>query len=182
MVGQLSMCMPALSDTDSQPELRSPAWTGNMMTRIIREVLAMGILASLLAACAGERPHNLGVRDGALASCPSSPNCVSSRADDERHRIAPLCFSDDPDAAFSRLRQILYQRTNTKLVEENNRYLRVEFHTRLGFVDDGEFLLDPEGRRIHVRSASRIGYSDLGKNRSRMEEIRNRFAGSERTK
>jgi uncharacterized protein (DUF1499 family) len=153
-----------------------------MMTRIIREVLAMGILASLLAACAGERPQNLGVRDGTLAPCPSSPNCVSSRANDERHRIVPLCFSGDPDAAFTRLKHILPLRPDTKIVKETDRYLRVEFRTLLGFVDDGEFLLDTDGGCIHVRSASRLGYSDLGKNRARIEEIRSRFAGSERTK
>jgi uncharacterized protein (DUF1499 family) len=153
-----------------------------MMTRIIQEVLAMGILASLLAACAGERPNNLGVRDGVLAPCPSSPNCVSSRADDERHRISPLCFTDEPHSAFTRLRRILADRDDTTIGREESGYLRVEFRTRLGFVDDGEFLLDPDGRCIHVRSASRLGYSDLGKNRSRMEEIRKRFAGSERTR
>jgi uncharacterized protein (DUF1499 family) len=176
------MFLPALSGAGSWPELRSRAWSGKMMTRIIREVLAMGILASLLAACAGERPQNLGVRDGTLAPCPSSPNCVSSRANDERHRIVPLCFSGDPDAAFTRLKRILPLRPDTKIVKETDRYLRVEFRTLLGFVDDGEFLLDTDGGCIHVRSSSRLGYSDLGKNRARIEEIRSRFAGSERTK
>lgn len=152
------------------------------MTRIIREVLAMGILASLLAACAGERPQNLGVHDGALAPCPSAPNCVSSRADDERHRIEPLCFSGDPDAAFTRLKRIMSLRPDTTIVKETERYLWVEFRTRLGFVDDGEFQLSPEQRCIHVRSASRVGYSDLGKNRSRLEEIRSRFAGTQENK
>jgi uncharacterized protein (DUF1499 family) len=153
-----------------------------MMTRIIREVLAMGILASLLAACAGERPQNLGVHDGALVPCPAYPNCVSSRADDKRHRIEPLFFSDDPDAAFTRLKRILSLRTDTTIVKETDHYLWVEFRTRLGFVDDGEFLLDPVGRCIQVRSASRLGYSDLGKNRARLEEIRSRIAEAERTK
>jgi uncharacterized protein (DUF1499 family) len=142
----------------------------------------MAILASLLAACSGERPQKLGVREGTLLPCPSSPNCVSSHAVAERHRIEPLSFSDDPDAAFSRLRRILSQRADTVLVEENVRYLRVEFRTRLGFVDDGEFLLSEKQRCIHVRSASRLGYSDLGKNRARMEEIRSRFSEAEQTK
>jgi len=57
-------------------------------------------------------------------------------------------------------------------VEAN--YLRVEFHTTF-FVDDGEFLLDRNAKAIHARSASRIGYSDFGKNRSRMEDIRRDF-------
>ena len=131
----------------------------------------MSILSSILTACAGERPANLGVRNGALSACPSSPNCVSSQAADDGHRIAPLAFNADPDAAFARLKQVLVQRKDTRIVDESDGYLRVELRTTL-FVDDGEFLLDRAGRVIHVRSASRLGYSDLGKNRSRIEEIR----------
>ena len=145
----------------------------------MRRVLVMGILTSMLTACAGERPANLGVKDGLLAACPSSPNCVASRAVDQQHRIEPFCFSGDPYSAFARLKRLLLLRDDTKLVEENEHYLRVEFRTRLGFVDDGEFLLNPGGRCIQLRSASRLGYSDLGKNRGRLEEIRLLFAGME---
>ena len=137
--------------------------------------MIMSIVSSLLAACAGERPNNLGVRDDRLSACPSSPNCVSSQAADERHRIAPLAFNGDPDTAFARLKQILARRNDTAVIEESPGYLRVELRTTL-FVDDGEFLLDRAGRVIHVRSASRLGYSDLGKNRSRMEDIRREFS------
>lgn len=129
--------------------------------------------------CAGERQSNLGVKDNLLAACPASPNCVSSFADDEKHRIAPLIFNDEPDAAFFRLKRILKQRSDTTIIEEKNGYLRVELRTLL-FVDDGEFLLDPTHSLIHVRSASRLGYSDMGKNRSRMEEIRAQFRAAER--
>lgn len=122
----------------------------------------MIILSSLLVACAGERPNNLGVRDDRLSSCPSSPNSVSSQASDERHRIAPLAFDGDPGTAFARLKQILARRNDTTVIEESSDYLRVELLTPF-FVDDGEFLLDRDGRVIHVRPASRLGYSDLGK-------------------
>ena len=134
----------------------------------------MGIISILLVACAGERPANLGAQDGRLAACPGSPNCVSSRAADERHRIAPLAFTGDPDTAFIRLKQILARRKDATVIEERAGYLRVELRTTF-FVDDGEFLLDPERAVIQVRSASRLGYSDLGKNQSRMEEIREQF-------
>jgi len=137
----------------------------------------MGILSSLCAACAGESPRNLGGKDGILAACPASPNCVSSFAVDELHRIAPLTFTGDADAAFGRLKQVLSGRSDAKLVEEKPGYLRVELHTTL-FVDDAEFLLDRERHLIQVRSASRLGYSDLGKNRSRLEEIRAQFGTS----
>lgn len=134
----------------------------------------MSIISSILAACAGERPDNLGVQGGRLTECPGSPNCVSSQAMDEGHRIAPLVFSDDPAPAFARLKQILGRRGDTTVIEERPGYLRIEFRTTL-FVDDGEFLLDGQQRQIQVRSASRLGYSDLGKNRSRLEEIRQQF-------
>jgi uncharacterized protein (DUF1499 family) len=40
------------------------------------------------------------------------------------------------------------------------------------FVDDVEFLFDDTNKKIHVRSASRVGYSDMGVNRKRVEELR----------
>jgi uncharacterized protein (DUF1499 family) len=147
------------------------------MMKKLKGVLVMGLLSGILAACAGERPNNLGVSGGGLAACPGSPNCVSSLAAEKRHRIAPLAFSDDPLSAFVRLKQTLVRRGDTTIISESPGYLRVEFHTIL-FVDDGEFLLNREQRIIHVRSASRLGYSDLGKNRSRMEAIRREFAGT----
>ena len=137
---------------------------------------AIGLLG--VSGCAGDRPNNLGSRDGLLLACPSSPNCVSSQAADESHRIAPLTFSGDPDEAFTRLKQTLGRRSDTSIIEDKSGYLRVELRTTL-FVDDGEFLLDRSRSVIQVRSASRLGYSDLGKNRSRMEEIRNHFGTSE---
>ena len=148
------------------------------MKRTLRGVTGMGILSILLAACAGERPAHPGPKDGRLAACPASPNCVSSQADDERHTIAPLSFTGDPDAAVARLKQILARRKDTTIIEERAGYLRVELRTTF-FVDDGEFLLDRERQVIQVRSASRRGYSDLGKNRSRLEEIREQFKQTE---
>lgn len=135
--------------------------------------MMIGLLG--LIGCAGKRPTNLGVRDGCLAACPSSPNCVSSQATDQTHRILPLAFQGSPEAAFARLKLILGRRDDTKIIESTANYLRVELKTVL-FVDDAEFLLDEGQQVIQVRSASRLGYSDLGKNRSRMEEIRRQFS------
>ena len=140
-------------------------------------LMALGLLG--LVACAGERPKNLGNIEGLLAPCPSSPNCVSSQADDKRHRIAPLAFDGDPDAAFARLKRVVAERSDATIVEDLPGYLRVELRTIL-FVDDGEFLLDPTSKVIHLRSASRLGYSDLGKNRRRLEDIRRQFRAHDR--
>ena len=138
--------------------------------------MTIGLLG--IVGCAGERPNNLGATDGLLTACPSSPNCVSSQADDLKHRIAPLAFIGNSDAAFARLKLVLGRRRDAAIIDEKPGYLRVELRTIL-FVDDGEFLLDPMHTVIHVRSASRLGYSDMGKNRSRMEEIRSQFLATE---
>jgi uncharacterized protein (DUF1499 family) len=136
--------------------------------------MMMGFISSILAACAGERPGNLGLQSGLMIECPRSPNCVSSQARDEVHRISPLVFSDDPAQAFARLKQVLGHRRDTTLIKDRPGFLLVEFHTTF-FVDDGLFLLDEERQLIQVRSASRLGYSDLGKNRRRLEDIRQQF-------
>ena len=132
----------------------------------------------LVSACAGERPANLGVTNGTLTACPGSPNCVSSQAGDERHRIEPFATGSDPDATFFRLIEIVRKRPDATVVDSVGNYLRVELRTTF-FVDDAEFLLDREHRLIHLRSASRLGYSDLGLNRRRVEEIRNQLSRGE---
>jgi uncharacterized protein (DUF1499 family) len=138
------------------------------------------VLCTLLvmSACAGERPANLGVTNGTLTACPGSPNCVSSQAGDERHRIEPFATGGDPDATFARLTEIIRRRPDATVIDSIGNYLRVELHTTF-FVDDAEFLLDREHRLIHLRSASRVGYSDLGLNRRRIDEIRNQLSRGE---
>ncbi len=148
------------------------------MQKNMRKLFIMTIGLLGMFGCAGERPNNLGAKGNTLASCPASPNCVSSGADDEQHRIAPLTFSGEADRAFARLKLVLSRRGDTTIIEEKPGYLRVELRTTL-FVDDGEFLLDRAQSVIQLRSASRLGYSDLGKNRSRMEEIRRQFLVAE---
>jgi uncharacterized protein (DUF1499 family) len=110
-----------------------------------------------------------------LPPCPAKPNCVSSQAADS-HRIEPFTFSGDARLAFEKLRNLLALRSDTKLVSSDDTTIRVEFRTALGFIDDGLFLLDTATGTINIRSAARLGYWDLGKNRSRMEEIRRAFA------
>jgi uncharacterized protein (DUF1499 family) len=113
------------------------------------------------------RPTNLGAKDGRLALCKRSPNCVSSQADpsDREHYIAPLMGSmDDVKKAVEAL-------PRTRIVLAHPNYLYAEFRSRLfGFVDDVEFLFD--GVAIQVRSASRLGRRDFGVNRRRVEQIR----------
>jgi uncharacterized protein (DUF1499 family) len=108
-----------------------------------------------------------------LLPCPSSPNCVSTLAQDEQHAITPLRYRRSKVEAKEALKETVLSLPRTKLIEEDDSYLHFEFTSLLlRFVDDVEFVVDDESKTIHFRSASRIGYGDFGVNRRRMEEIR----------
>lgn len=121
----------------------------------------------------GKRPSNLGVRDGKLAPCPSTPNCVCSQSEDAGHKIEPLTYKSTPEVAFTQLKQAIASQPRTKIITQSPNYLYAEFTSAImKFVDDVEFYLDEDAKVIHVRSASRLGQSDLGVNRKRIETIR----------
>ena len=138
------------------------------------------LLPLLMVGCSGTRPTTLGVREGKLAPCPKSPNCVSTQSTDVKHRIDPLVYMTSIEDARGRLLEIVRATPRTSLVAQEEDYLHVEYRSRLfGFTDDVEFWFDDENKVIHFRSASRKGYSDLGVNRKRMEQIREQFGGME---
>ncbi|EDL61702.1 DUF1499 domain-containing protein [Gimesia maris] len=118
-----------------------------------------------------------GAVEGRLAPCPDSPNCVCSQDQSELHQIAPLHFTGTVAEARQRLLDVLKQQQGCLIVTQEGDYLRAEFRSFLfGFVDDVEFLFDSRQNVIQVRSASRIGHSDLGVNRKRIETIRSIFS------
>jgi uncharacterized protein (DUF1499 family) len=147
-----------------------------------RKKLVLGIVASLFALVSlgfalmsmfSKAPATLGIHDGRLSPCPSSPNCVCSYDDDKKHAVDALKTHNDPEADLDRLVQIIEKLPRTKVVSREENYLHAEFTSLIfRFVDDVEFLVDSEQGKIHVRSASRIGYSDMGVNRRRIEHIR----------
>ena len=113
-----------------------------------------------------------------LSPCPATPNCVLSTAPDEAHRIAPFPFTGDAAEALARVKAAALSFPRTKVAEEAPGYVRLTFKSALfGFVDDVEFEVDEAAKVVHVRSASRVGRSDLGVNRKRVEAIRVKLAG-----
>ena len=117
------------------------------------------------------RPTNLGVKDGRLAPCKPSPNCVSSQADsgDREHYIAPLAFRGSMEA----LRRAVESMARASVISAERNYLYAEFRTRLmRYVDDVELYYDEKQGLVHVRSASRLGRRDFGVNRNRIEALR----------
>jgi uncharacterized protein (DUF1499 family) len=140
----------------------------------------IGVLVSLilLTGCSGTMP-DLGINNGELTPCPKTPNCVNSQADAEKYYIQPIHYAGTHQEAQDRLLQILESEKRTKILIAQENYIRVEFTSALfRFVDDVEFYFPEEQADetvIHIRSASRVGYSDLGANRKRIEGIRSKF-------
>ena len=127
--------------------------------------------------CSGTRPLNLGIKNGKLSPCPDSPNCVSSQAEDSEHFIEPISFNGNGAEAISNIIDIIKSMKRTKIIKSANDYLHVEFTSAIfRFVDDVEFYISQSENFIHLRSASRVGYSDMGVNRKRIEAIRKKFS------
>ncbi len=152
-----------------------------MNSNCMTMLFLMPLLSFSVIGCTGVRPANLGVKDGKLAPCPSSPNCVSSQGSDTAHAIEPLSFTGTVAGAHAALRTIILSMKRSKIITDTDSYIRAEFTSAIfRFVDDVEFWFDGNAKVIHVRSASRIGHSDLGVNRERVEEIRARWKTSGR--
>jgi uncharacterized protein (DUF1499 family) len=141
----------------------------------MKKHLCIVFLSLLLVSCAGKKPPALGVLNGNLSPCPDSPNCVVSTDGDEKHAIAPLEYSCDTKKAKELLKKTIGMMDRATLIEEKPDYLHYEFRTRVfRFVDDVEFYFTG-AQLIQVRSASRVGHSDFGVNRKRVETIRGWF-------
>lgn len=121
----------------------------------------------------GSIPDNLGIKDGFLASCPTSPNCVVSQNADETHYIEPITYQGDRQTAKEIFLKVLSVVPDTIIIENTDNYIRTESRSKImGFVDDAEFYFPDDKKVIEMRSASRLGESDLGVNRRRLEQIR----------
>lgn len=143
-------------------------------------IVACAAAGLIIASCSGTRPVNLGVTNGLLAPCPSSPNCVSSQSRDPEHAIAALTCTSSPVEAMSKLKKIVQTMPRTLIVTETPAYLHAEFTSALmRLIDDVEFSLDESTKSINMRSASRLGKSDFGVNRKRVEELRAKWMAAE---
>ncbi|MDH4391456.1 MAG: DUF1499 domain-containing protein [Aquabacterium sp.] len=151
-----------------------------MAATVVVAMLVVALGAGQAGLLAGNPPADLGVTGGKLKAPSTTPNSVSSQAglwaghpQQVMSGIAPLPLRGTPAEAITRLRAVVQAMPGAEVVTQRDDYLYVRFSTRwLGFVDDAEFWADPARQVIQVRSASRLGASDLGLNRTRIERIR----------
>jgi uncharacterized protein (DUF1499 family) len=151
--------------------------------RLLRRILigvplliVAGTVAMMVWARNAPRPATLGLRDGQLAPCPPTPNCVATQGALPEQLMEPLPYQGTREEARQRLLAVVQALPRTTIIEDRPDYLHVEFRTpTIGFIDDVEFAFDDATQQIRFRSASRLGRGDLGVNRARMEEIQRRY-------
>lgn len=139
-----------------------------LITPLILWTLTRGVIVPLLSGKSVAR----GAEEGQLAPCPSSPNCVCS-IDSDSHAIEPLAFADADQTHWQALLDALGSLPGWKRVSKDGGYAHFESRTPLmNYVDDIELLWQREQGLVQIRSASRLGHSDLGANRKRVEMLR----------
>ena len=139
----------------------------------------MFALTFILSACSTNPTVETGTTKDRLSPCPKSPNCVSSLSKDASHYVAPLTYTATLEEAREKLISIINSMKRSEIVTAEMNYIHATFTSALfRFVDDVEFSFDDQKKVIDVKSASRTGYSDLGVNRKRVEEIRRRFVNT----
>ncbi len=135
--------------------------------------LGMLVLTVSWLGCGGRMPDGLGADQGSFSPCPDKPNCVSSFAEDEDHRIDSLAIAGPADTAWVDLRAHLDATKRVEIVTSSEGYIHAVYTSAfMRYRDDVEFLLRPSQNEIAVRSASRVGYGDMGANRARIEALR----------
>ncbi|MEM6528492.1 MAG: DUF1499 domain-containing protein [Chloroflexota bacterium] len=138
---------------------------------------SLGAAASYYRARTIPRPDDAG--NGELTPCPQSPNCVSS-IDTDQHGMEPLPYSGSLEAAMQKLLAVIEALPRATVVKQAGTHLYVETRSpTMGFPDDVEFVFDDEAKVINFRSAARMGYGDMNKNRERMQIIRQAFLASD---
>ena len=118
---------------------------------------------------------NIGVEDGQFSACPDTPNCVSTQADpqDETHYVEPVPFSGEREELLAFLQDWINAQERAELISRGDNYLHAVFSSKtFGFKDDFEVVIPDGSNLVHIRSAARVGRSDMGVNRARYETIR----------
>jgi len=125
-------------------------------------------------------PKMTGLKNGQLNGCPDKPNCVSSQAPDQDHKIEPIHYQGQSTDIINKLKKILNADEAFSITKQKADYIGARYISGFfGFIDDVEFHFPDEKKIIHIRSASRVGYNDLGANRKRLEKIRALLAESD---
>ncbi|WP_320174577.1 DUF1499 domain-containing protein [Maridesulfovibrio sp.] len=146
-----------------------------MIYKLTTLIVIISVAALFTAAHFSSPPDNLGINGGKLTPCPSSPNCVSTQETGKGHSAQAFKASGSNEQVMKKLRSCI-KKMGGKITSRSGPYLHAEFRSRwFRFVDDLECIYDEAEGKIDVRSAARLGYSDFGVNKKRVDELRRLF-------
>lgn len=113
-----------------------------------------------------------------LADCPDTPNCQCSEASRQSQQVDRFTVTKNPSQSIATLARVVEGIAGMEVVQFDEKYLYATAKTSLmQYVDDIEFLLSDDMQSIQVRSASRIGKSDMGANAERINVLREAAKG-----
>ena len=144
---------------------------------LIAILLDLIIIALFMAGKTSRTSPTLGIVDGRLLACPDKANCVCSEfREDAEHFIEAFGISEQSGESVPASISGIIVELGGEIQSEQEDYIAATFTSSLlGFVDDLEVRVDRDNSVLHFRSASRVGYSDFGANRKRVELIRARL-------
>ena len=152
------------------------ALPNNALSTLSATLMTVLMAAWLLMYSGGVYASDRSGSDATLAPCPPSPNCVSSQATDTDHFVEPLSGASTPAEALAALTHVLSTLDRVEWTAANDRQVQATFTSFIfRFVDDVDFIIEDDAS-ITIRSASRVGHSDFGANRKRVEMLRERFS------
>ncbi|MCB2291068.1 DUF1499 domain-containing protein [Clostridium sp. CS001] len=146
------------------------------MNRISGVVAAMGAIVVYMVLKNNISPRNLGANNGKLVKMPNKPSAVSSQTYEKDKKVAAMEFKGNLEASKEKVISTIESYGDAKIIKNENNYIYAVFTTgKMKFHDDVEFYFDESENLIHFRSASRIGYSDMGLNRERYNKLREAY-------
>jgi uncharacterized protein (DUF1499 family) len=149
---------------------------GEEMKKMLKIFIGSLVFITALWGCSGNRVERQNRESSGFLDCPDSPNCVSSLAKSPKHRVEPFKLKKDPETGWDIIQKTVGSLPRTKIVAADRRDIHAECRSMIfRFVDDLTLHLTPSNDIIHIRSASRTGYSDLGVNRRRVENLRKKL-------
>lgn len=149
---------------------------GKEMKKNLKVFIGSLMLITILWGCSWNPTERQNSEPSGILDCPDTPNCVSSLAKNPKLRVEPFKLKKDPKTSWDIVQKTVGQLPRTKIVSVDNSDIHAECRSLIfRFVDDLTLHLTPSNGIIHIRSASRTGYSDLGVNRRRVENLRKKL-------
>ena len=146
------------------------------MKKMLKVIIGSFVFVTIFWGCSGNKTERHNMESSDFLDCPDMPNCVSSLSKNPKHRIEPFKLKKDHKTGWDIVQKTVGSLPRTKIVSADNSDIHAECRSMIfRFVDDLMLHLIPSNGIIHIRSASRTGYSDLGVNGRRVESLRKKL-------